>query len=114
MRLLYLSATPLLRQRMASSGAMAAIYGNKTGEEKQAQLEQNLQKWWSGYAERKNDEDGEAVADSLLYDKNTLPRTAPAPKFADGSNAEQVRLREQQQQQSQQQPQGGRPITGDG
>ena len=31
------------------------------------------------YADRKNDEEDEHVADSLLYDKSHLPRSAPAP-----------------------------------
>ena len=31
------------------------------------------------YADRKNDEEEEYVADSLLYDRTHLPRTAPAP-----------------------------------
>ena len=35
--------------------------------------------WWSDYAARKNDEEEEHVADSLLYDRNHLPRSAPAP-----------------------------------
>ena len=35
-------------------------------------------RWWEAYAERKDDED-EYVADTLLYDKTHLPRTAPAP-----------------------------------
>ena len=36
-------------------------------------------RWWAEYADRKNDEGDEHVADSLLYDRNHLPRTAPAP-----------------------------------
>lgn len=35
--------------------------------------------WWSDYSDRKNDEGDEHVADSLLYDRSHLPRTAPAP-----------------------------------
>lgn len=35
--------------------------------------------WWRVYAERKDDEE-EYVADTLLYDKTHLPRTAPAPE----------------------------------
>ena len=38
-----------------------------------------LHSWWSDYAARKNDEEEEHVADSLLYDRNHLPRSAPAP-----------------------------------
>ena len=37
-------------------------------------------RWWVEYADRKNDEEDEHVADSLLYDKRHLPRTAPAPE----------------------------------
>ena len=37
-------------------------------------------RWWSDYADRKNDDEAdEHVADSLLYDRRHLPRTAPAP-----------------------------------
>ena len=36
-------------------------------------------RWWHDYSDRKNDEGDEHVADSLLYDRNHLPRTAPAP-----------------------------------
>ena len=36
-------------------------------------------RWWVEYADRKNDEEDEHVADSLLYDKSHLPRSAPAP-----------------------------------
>eukprot|EP00659_Diplonema_papillatum_P015378 gene15378-23512_t len=73
---------------MASKGALAAIYGAASPEDKQKSLETSLQSWWSEYADRKNDEDEEHVADSLLYDRNTLPRTAPAPVYADGKSAE--------------------------
>lgn len=38
-------------------------------------------RWWSDYADRKNDDEAdEHVADSLLYDRKHLPRTAPAPE----------------------------------
>jgi hypothetical protein len=36
-------------------------------------------RWWTEYADRKNDEEDEHVADSLLYDRSHLPRSAPAP-----------------------------------
>lgn len=36
-------------------------------------------RWWAEYADRKNDETDEYVANSLLYDRNHLPRSAPAP-----------------------------------
>ena len=36
--------------------------------------------WWKEYASRKNDEEEEHVADSLLYDERChLPRTIPPP-----------------------------------
>ncbi|EFN57483.1 hypothetical protein CHLNCDRAFT_143009 [Chlorella variabilis] len=56
---------------------LAAIYGKM--ENKKEALDKSLQRWWSEYADRKNDEEDEHVADSLLYDRNHLPRTAPAP-----------------------------------
>lgn len=36
-------------------------------------------RWWKEYADRKADEEDEHVADSLLYDRNHLPRAAPPP-----------------------------------
>lgn len=36
-------------------------------------------RWWAEYADRKNDETDEYVANSLLYDRNHLPRSAPPP-----------------------------------
>lgn len=39
-----------------------------------------LLRWWQEYAGRKNDEEHEMVADSLLYDERChLPRTTPRP-----------------------------------
>lgn len=35
--------------------------------------------WWREYSDRKNDEEDEHVADSLLYDRCHLPRAVPAP-----------------------------------
>lgn len=55
-----------------------AIHG-KNKANKTQQLERSLQNWWEEYSDRKNDEEDEHVADSLLYDRNHLPRTAPAP-----------------------------------
>ena len=34
------------------------------------------------YSDRKNDEEDEHVADSLLYDRSHLPRTIPAPQVS--------------------------------
>jgi len=70
----------------SSSGAsllspemMAIIHGSDAGKDKKAEYEKSLQRWWTEYADRKNDEDDEYVANSLLYDRRHLPRTAPAP-----------------------------------
>jgi len=41
--------------------------------------------WWHEYTERKNDE-GDMVADSLLYDERChLPRTAAGPRYGDAA-----------------------------
>eukprot|EP00889_Picochlorum_renovo_P000645 jgi/Picre1/27675/NNA_000639.t1 len=48
-------------------------------QDKKKAYEESLKRWWSEYADRKNHEDDEYVANSLLYDRNHLPRTAPAP-----------------------------------
>ncbi len=37
-------------------------------------------RWWKEYSDRKNDEEDEHVADSLLYDRSHLPRAAPPPE----------------------------------
>eukprot|EP00955_Chlamydomonas_euryale_P113563 366226-Chlamydomonas_euryale.AAC.22 len=40
----------------------------------------DVRSWWKEYAARKNDEEEEHVADSLLYDERChLPRMVPAP-----------------------------------
>ena len=55
---------------------------------KEALYEASLRRWWSDYAARKGDDDEEEyLSNSLLYDKNTLPRSVPAPVFRDGSTA---------------------------
>ena len=57
-----------------------AIYGEVTLEEKRAALDTSMNNWWREYAARKNDEEEEHVADTLLYDERChLPRTAPRP-----------------------------------
>ena len=48
---------------------------------KAARYDESLKTWWRTYSERKNDEEEEHVADSLLYDYRHLPRTTPAPNF---------------------------------
>ena len=67
------SAADLLSPEM-----MAIIHGSDD-KDKKAEYEASLKRWWTEYADRKNDEDDEYVANSLLYDRNHLPRTAPAP-----------------------------------
>mmetsp|Transcript_34045 Transcript_34045/g.56370 ORF Transcript_34045/g.56370 Transcript_34045/m.56370 type:complete len:108 (-) Transcript_34045:351-674(-) len=57
-----------------------AIYGDMTLEEKRAAVDQSTRNWWREYASRKNDEEEEHVADTLLYDERChLPRTVPRP-----------------------------------
>ena len=57
-----------------------AIYGEITLEEKRAALDTSTRNWWREYAARKNDEEEEHVADTLLYDERcNLPRMAPRP-----------------------------------
>lgn len=57
---------------------LEAIYGKQ--KDKTAAYEKSLHRWWTEYADRKNDEEEEYVSNSLLYDRNHLPRTAPAPE----------------------------------
>jgi len=61
--------------------------GGPSTSSKEAQYESSLRRWWSDYAARKEDDDDEHHSNSLLYDKNTLPRSAPAPVFRDGTSA---------------------------
>ncbi|KAL4425685.1 hypothetical protein ABPG75_009701 [Micractinium tetrahymenae] len=67
---------------------LEAIYGKKMKEDKKAAYEGSLQRWWTEYADRKNDETDEYVANSLLYDRKHLPRTAPAPECVQRAAAE--------------------------
>ena len=81
------------RDPYLSDDMMKAIYGSATATQgnaedgsgttekntKHEQYEESLRRWWKEYADRKNDEEDEYVANSLLYDRNHLPRTAPAP-----------------------------------
>lgn len=64
-------------QSTVSADVLRAIYGSV--EDKRQAYEASLRRWWHEYADRKNDEEDEYVANSLLYDRNHLPRTAPAP-----------------------------------
>lgn len=57
-----------------------AIYGEMSIEEKRAECDKSMNNWWREYAARKNDEEEEHVADTLLYDERChLPRTVPRP-----------------------------------
>lgn len=66
---------------------MNAIYG--TVDDKKKAYEESLKRWWTEYADRKNDEGDEYVANSLLYDRNHLPRSAPAPDCCLGGDPPQ-------------------------
>ncbi|KAG2426472.1 hypothetical protein HXX76_011702 [Chlamydomonas incerta] len=64
---------------------LRAIRGEMTEEEKHKEMDKSLSSWWKEYASRKNDEEEEHVADSLLYDERChLPRTTPPPTLSDG------------------------------
>ena len=57
-----------------------AIYGEMTPEEKRVACDKSMNNWWREYSARKNDEEEEHVADTLLYDERChLPRMAPRP-----------------------------------
>ncbi len=62
-----------------STEMLRIIRGEDNDVDKKAEYEASLRRWWGEYADRKNDEEDEYVANSLLYDRNHLPRTAPAP-----------------------------------
>lgn len=63
---------------------LRAIRGEATPEEKRAQYDGALRRWWGEYAARKNDEEEEHVADSLMYDERLhLPRTTRRPDVCD-------------------------------
>lgn len=63
-----------------SPAIMEAIYGKKDEATKLKEYNESLGSWWNEYAHRKNDEDEEHVADSLLYDERChLPRTSARP-----------------------------------
>ncbi|KAI3438668.1 hypothetical protein D9Q98_001089 [Chlorella vulgaris] len=89
---------PTVHSSACPPHVLEAIYGKV--EDKKAALEHSLHRWWTEYADRKNDEEDEHVADSLLYDRNHLPRTAPAPDCVQRVMQQQ---REQQQRDRQQQ-----------
>ena len=63
-----------------SPEVLAMIRGEVSQEQKEKEYNSSLSSWWKEYASRKNDEEHEHVADSLLYDERChLPRTVPAP-----------------------------------
>lgn len=63
-----------------STAVINAIYGNQTSKGKKEKYDSSLGNWWKQYASRKNDEEDEQVADSLMYDERChLPRSAPRP-----------------------------------
>ena len=63
-----------------SPAVLEAIYGKKDVDAKLKEYNTSLGNWWNEYAARKNDEDEEHVADSLLYDERChLPRTSARP-----------------------------------
>lgn len=63
-----------------SAEVLAAIYGKKSAEAKKSEYDASLGNWWKEYAARKNDEEEEHVADSLLYDERChLPRMVAKP-----------------------------------
>jgi len=63
-----------------SDEMLRIIHGEVAENEKQKVYDSSLQSWWKEYAARKNDEEEEHVADSLLYDERChLPRTIPPP-----------------------------------
>ena len=64
-----------------SPAVLEAIYGKPDRVAKEAQYNASLGNWWQEYAGRKNDEEHEHVADSLLYDERChLPRMAQRPE----------------------------------
>ncbi|KAK3268176.1 hypothetical protein CYMTET_23308 [Cymbomonas tetramitiformis] len=71
-------AEPASSNSLLSPEMLAIIHGTANPEDKKKNLDRSLKNWWEVYAERKNDEE-EYVADTLMYNLNDLPRTAPAP-----------------------------------
>lgn len=68
------------------ASVLEAIYGKTDETSKREEYDKSLGNWWKEYASRKNDEEEEHVADSLLYDERChLPRTAPRPDVVKNS-----------------------------
>ncbi|KAK9915061.1 hypothetical protein WJX75_004290 [Coccomyxa subellipsoidea] len=78
------------RKTQCPDNVLVAIYGD-TGDKKKA-YDASLNRWWAEYSDRKNDEEDEHVSDSLLYDRNHLPRTAPPPECVHEARALQRQL----------------------
>ncbi|BDA43051.1 hypothetical protein COCOBI_04-0610 [Coccomyxa sp. Obi] len=78
------------RKTKCPDNVLLAIYG-KTEDKKKA-YDASLTRWWAEYADRKNDEEDEHVADSLLYDRSHLPRSAPPPECVHEARALQRQL----------------------
>jgi hypothetical protein len=71
---------PAAAASTCSAAVMEAIYGDSDPDKKGAAYDASLANWWKEYASRKNDEEEEHVADSLMYDERChLPRMAPRP-----------------------------------
>jgi hypothetical protein len=78
---------PAEQKSACSQAVLDAIHGKKSAEEKKAEYDRSLGSWWKEYAARKNDEEEEHVADSLLYDERChLPRSAPRPAVVPGED----------------------------
>ena len=67
----------------ARPGTEDACAGGGEEKSKSEAYDESLRSWWRTYSERKNDEEEEHVADSLLYDYRHLPRTTPGPNYAE-------------------------------
>lgn len=71
---------------------LRAIRGEATAEEKRAAYDGSLRRWWGEYAARKNDEEEEHVADSLMYDERLhLPRTTRRPDVCEDGGGQAQR-----------------------
>lgn len=72
-------------KKPSASASARAREDDETSEttSKSEAYDASLRSWWRTYSERKNDEDEEHVADSLLYDYRHLPRTTPAPNYSE-------------------------------
>lgn len=64
-----------------SEEQLRVIRGDIPPEEKKKELNNSLENWWKEYSHRKNHEEDDMVANTLLYDERChLPRTAAGPK----------------------------------